>query len=662
MKTAILPWSNLKKVFSILKSSLSPNQIAFSFALGVFAGVPPMGLHVIIPMTLALLVRGSFRAFLLSMGLFKLISIGLAPVSYSIGRFFLDTNRGLDSMWRVVTHLPVAAPIGYNRYLLLGALTISLAIAIPVFLAVRFMVLKYRQAFVTWVSGWRVSANLRSKKWASLLRWLFVGGKPKYESTKAPRGVFRYIRRDALVVLPLLYVVCYLLAALIVPFFSGTIAASAASYVIGGEVAVRDSSFNLFTGRLNLTGLSVQDPNKPEENVLEIPSFTLNAGMIPLLEKRVVFNEVEIDDAYMHVVRQEDGTLNVDDFSSGWNAEGYIEWARKHANDVDWWSLLQRLIDYMGQPRSREPKPDLSEYAGGRSFAPYKPVFAVEQLSIGQIHVSLEDLRSQGQDLPRLMLTDVAIENLVVPAQLGSKPIAITLKGIVGQNNQQNFDDLQASFLLSVSLDDRGRLPVHQYTLELSDMDLMKMAWLYNTSLPVKVLSGRATVSASVTITGEQAAGEASLALKDIVIAQSPGQKLFGLSQELTESSIEGINRYAQDLPVVIGVAIDGSADAPEVHWQEPLLEIARQGLILEGRRELQEAIDKLSAQIGAVGPGPEVELPPHYQQLQEQAEDYLKQASIGSDVGIPPEQGSEGATELMKDILEQLFPHDTED
>jgi len=50
---AILPWSGIKKVFKILKSSLSPNQIAFSFALGIFAGLPPMGMHVIIPITLA---------------------------------------------------------------------------------------------------------------------------------------------------------------------------------------------------------------------------------------------------------------------------------------------------------------------------------------------------------------------------------------------------------------------------------------------------------------------------------------------------------------------------------------------------------------------------------------------------------------------------------
>jgi hypothetical protein len=165
-----------------------------------------------------------------------------------------------------------------------------------------------------------------------------------------------------------------------------------------------------------------------------------------------------------------------------------------------------------------------------------------------------------------------------------------------------------------------------------------------------------------VTITSEQAVGEASLVLNDLVIAQVSGQTLFGLSQELTKNSIEGINRYAQDLPIVMGIAIDGSADALQVHWQEPLLEIARQGLMLEGKRELQGAIDKLSVQIGTFVPGPEVELPPSYKQLQEQAEDYLEQALVDEDQQIPTEQDSEGAEELIKEILEQLFPHNAQD
>ena len=644
---AILPWSGVKKVFKILKSSLSPNQIAFSFALGVFAGLPPMGLHVIVPMTLALLVRGSFRAFLLAMGLFKLLSIPVAPGSYAIGRFLLDSSRGLDSMWRVLFHLPVAAPMGYGRYLLLGGIVLSLLIAIPVFFGVRALVIRYRRSFTAWVGSWGLSGRLRGKKWASFLRWLFVGGEAKYESAKPPRGLFRYIRREALIILPLIYLACYLVAAVVVPFFAGRIATSAASYVVGGEVAVKDSSFSLFTGRLDMNGLSVQDPNEPAENVVEVASLTLDAGMLPLLEARVVFNSVEIGEMYLHVVRQEDGTLNVDDFTSGWNADGYIEWAREHAEDVDWWSLLKRFIDYLGQPRPRKPKADLSRYAGGRSFPGFAPSFAVERLDIGRVHVSLADERRSDGTLPPLTLTDVEIDNLALPARLARKPVSIKLDGFVGTNAA----DGRATFSLSALLDDRGGASVHTYSVEVRDVDLTQLAWLYETSLPVQVMSGVATLSASVTITGDKASGEISLALTGLEIARRPGADLFGLSPQLAERTIEGINRYAQDLPIVIGAAIDGSADSPRVHWEEPLLKIAREGLLLEGKRELQGVIDQLGAQIDELGPGSDVKLPPAYEQLQQQTEDYAKQLLTGDDQGSVPD-----ATEMIKGIFDQLL------
>ena len=647
---AILPWSGIKKLFKILKSSLSPNQIAFSFALGVFAGLPPMGLHMIIPITLALLVRGSFRAFLLSMGLFKLISIGVAPGDYAIGRFLLDSHRGLDSVWRVLFHLPVAAPMGYGRYLLLGGLVLSLVIALPVFFLVRLLVIKYRRSFAEWVAGWSMSGRLRGRKWASFFRWLFVGGEAKYENAKVPWGPFRYIRREMLVILPLIYVACYLLAAVLVPFFSGRIATSAASYIVGGEVSVEKSSFSLFTGKLALEGFSVQDAAKPEENVLEIPSLTLDAGMIPLLESRVVFNGVEIGDVYLHVVREADGTLNVDDFTSGWNADGYVEWAKEHAGDVDWLSLLRRFIDYLGQPRPRKPRADLSRYAGGRSFPGYAPSFAVERLDIGRVHLSLADARSPDETLPPLTLTDVEIDNLALPMRLAREPVVIRLNGRVGAEVGQG--QLQATFTLTAKLDDRSVVPLHTYTLDVRDIDLTQMSWLYDTSLPVEILSGRATLSGSVTITGDDATGEVSLALSGLVIAQRPGEELFGLSPELARRTIEGINRYAQDLPIVIGAAIDGSAEAPAVHWEEPLLKIAREGLLLEGRRELQGAIDQLGSRIDIIGPGSEVKLPPGYEELQRQADDYVQQLLGGGTAQPVPD-----ATDLMKGILDQLLP-----
>lgn len=633
-----LPWQPLRKVLKILKSSLSPNQIAFGFALGIFAGLPPMGLHVIVPITLALLVRCSFSSFLISTGLFKLISFGLAPAGYALGRYLLDPARGLDGLWSFLFHLPVIAPIGYNRYLLLGSIVIAFGIAIPVFFIVRSAVVLYRARLAAKVKGWRITARLRRVRGIGILQWLFLGGKEKYDRIP-PRGLFRYVRKEMLIGLPIIYLLCYLAAAVIVPFFAGRIATSAASFVIGGEVAVEESSFNLLTGRLNLDALTVQDPEKPEQNVLELSRVSLDVGMVPLLEKRVVFNELAVDEVYLHVVREQDGTMNIDNFSTGWNADGYIEWAKEHAGKVDWLGLVRKFIEYLSQPRPHPaPRPDLSRYAGGRSFPPPWPVFAIERVNVGRLHLTLTDLRAGGE-LPPITLTAVALENIAYPARLNRDPTGIVLRGYVG-------DDPNAAFALSARFED-GKEATYEF--DMRKIDLAKLAAVYAASLPVKVIAGEATLTAKLTETGGKLTGEVSLALAELRIAALPGGTLFGLSPELSAQTIEGINRYAEDLPIVFGFAVDGSAVAPQLHWEKPLLEVAKQGLIIEGKRKISSLLEQ---RIRTLSPGEEVPLTGDYQKLASEVEARAKELLQGG--SKQPPDISDTLNKLFRSLIPQ--------
>jgi len=480
-----------------------------------------------------------------------------------------------------------------------------------------------------------------------LFRWLAAGGEAKYERERKPRGLFRFVRKEMLIGLPVVYAVCYLLAAVIVPFFSGRIATSAASFVIGGEVAVEKSAFSLFTGGLTLTGLSVQDPNRPAENVLEIPSLTLDAGMLPLLSKRVVFNAVKIDEAYLHVEREPDGTLNVDDFTSGWNSEAYLQWAEKYAGDVDWLGLLRRFLEYLAQPRPRQSKTeDLSRYRGGRSLPGFLPSFAVERIEVGRIHVSLQDSTTAAVGgLPPITVLELELSNLAVPADLNREPVGVSLTGQLG-------DDPSSGFRLAAIFDHREEAPQRRYELELTKIDLTQLASLYETTLPLEILSGTVTLTARLTLLGEDVLGEISLLLEAFRCTEQPGQPLFGLTPELSRRSVEGLNRYAESLPVVIGFLVDGNSSSPQIHWERPLLEIARQGLLMEGRRELQEAIDRLGLRIDALETPDDFSLPEGYALLQERAEETARTLIEGGVEEMAPADLSDP----LKTLLEQLF------
>ena len=617
------PISWTKKLLRILKSNLSPNQIATAVALGVFAGLPPMGLHILIPCSLALLLRCSFRSFLISMGLFRLISLAIAPGAFSIGRWLLDPGRGLDGLWRWLFHLPVFAPMGYSRYLLLGSLVIALLIAIPVFLLVRWFVRRYRISFAGWVSGWRLSTWLKARHGIGLARRFLAGGDAKYDSVAPATGLFRLIRREMLIGLPILCALCYLLAAVIVPFFAGTLTTSTASWVVGSEVAVANTSFNLFSGGLALTDLSIQDPQAPAENLIEIPSVVLDAAMVPLFAKRVVFNRIVISDASLHVVREADGTLNIDntitaDDAGGFDASGYLEWAARHARDVDWLGLLRRFAEQLGRLRLPPHREDpYAKYRGGRSFLGFRPPFAIERLEIGRVLISLQDdfAKDAGAPLPPVTLLEVEVSGLAFPQQLRTAPIHVELRGRLG-------DDPESAFRLAATFEAETDAMRSRFEFAMTRIDLARIATIYETTLPVWVLSGFATVEGSLHVEAGNVSGEASVLLEDLLLAGDARRPLFGLPPETSARVLEGINRYAAEVPVVFGTAIGGPPESPSIAWEAPLLEIAREGLLMIGERHLASTIEDLGMRIDVLGGVDRTLLNPDFERLHDQAEE----------------------------------------
>jgi len=653
------PISWAKKALRILKSSLSPNQIAFAFALGIFAGLPPAGLHIIVPCTLALLVRCSFRSFLISMGLFKMISLATAPGAYAIGRWCLDASRGLDGFWRWWFHLPVVAPMGYSRYLLLGSLVVALGIAVPVFLIVRLLVLGYRGSFSRRVAGWRVARLLRDRRGIKLARRLLAGGEAKYATVPPRRGPFRYIRREALIGLPIVYVVCYLLAATIVPLFAGTIATSTASWVIGSDVAARDSSFSLFTGGLVLEDFAIQDPNAPDENLIEIPRLKLDAGMVPLLAKRVVFNRVVIADASLHVKREADGTLNVDNTASGWNVDGYLEWAAEHASRVDWLGLLRRFLEHLEDVRPLPPRGDpYAPYRGGRSFAAVRAPFSIERMEIGRVLITLQDefVPDDAGPLPPITLIEIELSNLAFPADLRAGPVLLRLRGQWG-------DDPTSGFELSARFDGSERT----YEASATRIDLPRLARLYATTLPVAIESGRLSLTGRLDQRGEIASGSVSFLLEELRLRGDPERPLFGLPRDASDRVISGINRYAEEIPIVFGSTIVGRSDGtPMLEWEAPLLEVAREGLLMAGRREFESTVVQLGLRIDELGGPTGAPIAPDYIAVQREAE-RVARAIIDEAGGGPIDELPFPATETeptspgaptapLSDLLEQLF------
>ncbi len=652
------PLAWIKKILAILKSDLSPNQIALAFALGIFAGLPPLGLHIILPFSIALLVRCSFRGFLISMGLFKLLSLVVAPVSYALGTWLLDPQRGLDVFWRWLVHLPVIAPMGYSQYILMGSLALALALAIPMFLLIRWLVKQYRAPVSQWVATWRVSRWLRDKRGSKWARKLLTGGEKKYEMPPSRKGIFRLVRREMLIGLPVIYSLAYLVAAVIVPFVAGTVVTQSATWATGTKVAVSDASFNLLTGNLTLANFSLQDPQAPQEDLIVIPEVRINAGMLPLVSNRVVFDSVAIADASLHVVREDDGTLNIDNPTAGWNVDGYIDWARRHAGSVDWLGLLRTLFGYLADWDPLAPHEDpYAAYAGGRTFPESRFPLTIKQLEIGRLHVTLEDDMAveSGGALPPMTMFEVELSNLAFPIALRTKPVQITLHGQWGE-------DEESGFWLLASLSSARGEGITTIEFAATRLDLPRLARFYATTLPVGVRSGQASLSGSIQFEGGAASGSLTVLLEAFELASTAAKPLFGLPEVTSERVIEGINRYAQEVPIVFAAGIEGTQQAPTIAWEGPLLEIAREGLMMAGRRELNRTILELGNRIEGLGELSTIPVDPDFQLLQDVAQsaarDVIEQAGGELLQGLPvPEIDGRATTEdgSSESLLEQV-------
>ena len=79
-------------------------------------------------------------------------------------------------------------------------------------------------------------------------------------------------------------------------------------------------------------------------------------------------------------------------------------------------------------------------------------------------------------------------------------------------------------------------------------------------------------------------------------------------------------------------------------------LEVARQGLMMAGRRELSGAIEELGRRLELLGPGEEVQLPEGYAQLKAQVQEEAARLIQGA--AAPPE-----LTGALQDLLRGLLP-----
>jgi uncharacterized protein (TIGR03546 family) len=136
----------IAKLFKILRSEASPNQIAWGFSLGMIIGLTPFWtVHNMVLIFLIAILKVNIGMALFSFALFSGVAWLLDPVFHNFGYYLLVDVTALHSLWTTLYSLPVIALSRYNNTVVMGSLVVSLLLVIPVFPFARYFVIFYRK-------------------------------------------------------------------------------------------------------------------------------------------------------------------------------------------------------------------------------------------------------------------------------------------------------------------------------------------------------------------------------------------------------------------------------------------------------------------------------------------------------------------------------------
>ncbi|MBI1861217.1 MAG: TIGR03546 family protein [Deltaproteobacteria bacterium] len=152
------------RFFKLVHSESSARQLSLGFLFGFYMGLtPPFTLLQFVYVILLLIVRVNFGAVFLSFALFKAASFGVDPIFNTIGTRVLRAEA-LEGLWTFLYNSPVVPYTFFYNSIIMGAVTVSVALTVPLYFLSAFLIDTYRATVVRRFKGtWLFRAWLSSK-------------------------------------------------------------------------------------------------------------------------------------------------------------------------------------------------------------------------------------------------------------------------------------------------------------------------------------------------------------------------------------------------------------------------------------------------------------------------------------------------------------------
>jgi hypothetical protein len=342
--------------------------------------------------------------------------------------------------------------------------------------------------------------------------------------------------------------------------------------------------------------------------MIRIGSFETDLGFADLLSKRFRLEKLILKDVSLNVARKTDGALNVTDLpaakpdeqaSPGEKAawDEYTKWLYEKGKDQDWSGIWKK---YQGYRQKKQEAKKAAENEGKKAVPPAYdpkarweprrriPLFRIDHIEVENLALAVADRAPGASALPSLQ--SVSVKGTRISTMPGWDGEPMRLEGS-GKFTGATSGALNFSF---------RHLPGRtEGEVKIAAVPLTDLKPLYEKSLPVEVEKGLLTAASQGSLATGTIDTNVNLRIDQLKIAAKPGQAgILGLDPQTSGYAIQGINAYGEKLPVVVGVAVTGPVGDPSVQGKVPFLEIAKKGLEMLGRQELQKYIDRIGGEV----------------------------------------------------------------
>ncbi len=155
----------LTRLFKILRSAASPNQIAGGFILGMIMGLTPLwSLHNLLVLILIIILNVNIATAILGFGVFSAFAYLFDPGFHSLGYYLLTDVPSLHELWTAMYNIPVIALSRFNNTVVMGSFVVSLLLLVPVFFLAKAFVFYYREHIDERLQKMKIVQAIKSSK------------------------------------------------------------------------------------------------------------------------------------------------------------------------------------------------------------------------------------------------------------------------------------------------------------------------------------------------------------------------------------------------------------------------------------------------------------------------------------------------------------------